>query len=105
MERKDQIFEAGQKYSNAMDEFQRYHTYPREAFIDGAKWADEHPDTDNIEAILAYTFKGLGWLAENVEFDMGTMGERALAYTHTLQLICNQAIMELRNPKPKKIKL
>ena len=65
------------------------------AFIDGAKWADEHPNTDDIEIVLAYTFKGLGWLAENVEFDMGTMGERALACTETLQLLCNQAIMEL----------
>lgn len=72
-------------------------------FIDGAEWADEHPNTDDIETVLAYTYKGLGWLAENVEFDMGTMGERALACTETLQLICNQAIAELRNPK--KIKL
>lgn len=105
MERKNQICEAGQQYLDSMDEFQRYHTYPREAFIDGAKWADEHPNTEDIETILAYTFKGLGWLAENVEFDMGTMGERALACTETLQMICNQAIMEMRNPKPKKIKL
>jgi hypothetical protein len=105
MERKDQIFDAGQEYSDSMDEFQRYHTYPRDAFIDGAKWADKHPNTDDIETVLAYTYKGLGWLAKNVEFDMGTMGERALACTDTLQLICNQAIMELRNPKPKKIKL
>lgn len=105
MERKDQIFEAGQQYSNLMDEFQRYHTYPKDAFIDGAKWADSHPNTEDIETVLAYTYKGLGWLAENVEFDMGTMGERALACTETLQLICNQVIMELRNPKPKKIKL
>jgi hypothetical protein len=71
--------------------------------IIGANWADKHPNTDDIETILAYTYKGLGWLAENVEFDMGTMGERALACTQTLQLICNQAIMEMR--KPKKIKL
>lgn len=105
MERKDQIFEAGKKYSDAMDEFQRYHTYPKEAFIDGAKWADEHPNTEDIETVLAYTYKGLGWLAENVEVDMGTMSSRALAHIETLQLICNQAIMELRNPKPKKIKL
>lgn len=103
MERKNQIYKAGQQYLDSMDEFQRYHTYPREAFIDGAKWADEHPNTENIETVLAYTCKGLRWLAENVEFDMGTMGERALACTETLQLICNQAIMELR--KPKKIKL
>jgi hypothetical protein len=34
-----------------------------------------------------------------VEFDMGTMGERALACTETLQLICNDVIMELRNKK------
>ena len=54
---------------------------------------------------MAYTFKGLGWLAENVEFDMGTTGDHALAHTEILQMICNQAIMELRNPKPKKIKL
>ena len=31
-----------------MDEFQRYHTYPREAFIDGAKWSDEHPNSKNV---------------------------------------------------------
>jgi hypothetical protein len=105
MERIKQICEAGQKYLNSMDDFQSYHTYPREAFIDGAKWADAHPNTDDIETVLAYTYKGLGWLAENVEFDTDTMGDRALACTETLQLICNQAIMELRNPKPKKIKL
>lgn len=70
-------------------------------FIDGAKWADEHPNTEDIETVLAYTYKGLGWLAENVEFDMGTMGERALACTNTLQLICNQAIMELRKTTKK----
>ena len=63
--------------------------------IIGAKWADGHPNTEDIETVLAYTYKGLGWLAENMEFDMGTMGERALACTETLQLICNQAIMEL----------
>lgn len=73
------------------------------AFLDGVKWADEHPDTEDIETVLAYTYKGLGWLAENVEADMGTMGERALACTETLQLICNQAIRALREPK--KIKL
>ena len=76
-----------------------------EGIIIGAKWADEHPNTEDIETVLAYTYKGLGWLAENVEVDMGTMGERALACTETLQLMYNQAIMELRNPKPKKIKL
>jgi hypothetical protein len=43
MERKKQICEAGQQYLNSMDEFQRYHTYPKGAFIDGAKWADENP--------------------------------------------------------------
>lgn len=105
MERKNQICEAGQQYLDLMDEFQRYHTYLRDAFIDGAEWADEHPNTEDIETILAYTYKGLGWLAENVEFDMGTMAERTLACTETLQLICNHAITELRNPKPKKIKL
>ena len=74
------------------------------AFVEGANWADEHPNTEDIETVLAYTYKGLGWLAENVEFDMGTMGDRALACTETLQLICNQTIMELRKPN-KKIKL
>lgn len=99
MGRREQIFDAGQEYRDSMDEFQRYHTYPNEAFVDGAKWADEHPNTDDIETVLAYTYKGLSWLAENVEFDMGTMGERALACTETLQLICNDVIMELRNKK------
>lgn len=48
MTRKNQICEAGQQYLDSMDEFQRYHTYPREAFIDGAKWADEHPDNRKV---------------------------------------------------------
>jgi hypothetical protein len=43
MTREEQIIEAGQEYRDSMDEFQRYHTYPREAFIDGAKWADASP--------------------------------------------------------------
>ena len=43
MEREKQIYEAGQLYSDSMDEFQRYHTYPKGAFIDGANWADENP--------------------------------------------------------------
>ena len=103
MGRQKQIYDAGLEYQDSMDEFQRYHTYPKGAFIDGAKWADKHPNTEDLETVLAYTFKGLGWLAENVEYDMGTMGDRALACTETLQLICNQVIMELRNPK--KIKL
>lgn len=41
MGREKQIYDAGQLYSDSMDEFQRYHTYPKGAFIDGAKWADE----------------------------------------------------------------
>ena len=99
MGRIKQIFDAGQEYSDSMDEFQRYHTYPRDAFIDGAKWADKHPNTDDIETVLAYTFRGLGWLAENVEADMGTTRERALSCVETLQFLCNDVIMELRNKK------
>mgnify|MGYP003532339112 CR=1 FL=1 len=56
MERKNQICEAGQQYLDSMDEFQRYHTYPREAFIDGAKWSDEHPDSKHIEEYVLKTF-------------------------------------------------
>lgn len=41
MTRIDKIRQAAQNYSDSMDEFQRYHTYPRSAFIDGAKWADK----------------------------------------------------------------
>ena len=92
MERKNQICEAGQKYLDSMDEFQRYHTYPREAFIDGAKWADEHPNTENIETVLAYTYKGLGWLLENIEPDMGTTRERALGCVEVLQQLCMDVI-------------
>jgi hypothetical protein len=65
MERKNQICEAGQQYLDSMDEFQRYHTYPREAFIDGAKWADEHPDSKHtytkqqlIDMGFAFTTNG-----------------------------------------------
>ena len=99
MGRQKQIYDAGQLYSDSMDEFQRYHTYPRDAFIDGAKWADEHPNTEDIETVLAYTYKGLGWLAENIEADMGTTRERALSCAETLQFLCNDIIMELRNKK------
>lgn len=67
--------------------------------IIGAKWADEHPDTEDLEAVMAYTFKGLGWLAENIEADMGTTRERALGCIETLQFLCNDVIMELRNKK------
>lgn len=92
MTREKQIDEFA--YSQVDCEFFNKDLY--DGIIIGAKWADSHPNTEDIETVLAYTFKGLGWLAENVEFDMGTMGERALACTETLQLICNRAIMELR---------
>ena len=65
MERKEQICKAGQQYLNSMDDFQSYHTYPREAFIDGAKWADEHPNTENIETVLAYTYMGRSKIMKN----------------------------------------
>ena len=65
MERKSQICEAGQQYLDSMDEFQRYHTYPSEALIDGAKWADEHPDSKHtytkqqlIDMGFAFTTNG-----------------------------------------------
>ena len=65
MERKNQICEAGQQYLDSMDEFQRYHTYPKGAFIDGAKWADEHPDSKHtytkqqlIDMGFAFTTNG-----------------------------------------------
>lgn len=52
MTRKDKISKAAQNYSDSMDEFQRYHTHPqthpRNAFIDGAKWADDNPKEDLI---------------------------------------------------------
>ena len=48
---------------------------------------------------MAYTFRGLGWLAENIEADMGTTRERALGCIEILQFLCNDVIMELRNKK------
>lgn len=45
MERKNQIWEAGQQYLKSLDEY----TYPREAFIEGAKWADEHPNENLVD--------------------------------------------------------
>ena len=48
MDRKTQICKAGQQYLDSMDEFQRYHTYPRAAFIDGAEWSDEHPKPGTV---------------------------------------------------------
>lgn len=48
MTRINKICQAAQNYSDSMDEFQRYHTYPRSAFIDGAKWADNNPKEDLV---------------------------------------------------------
>lgn len=61
-------------------------------FIDGAKWADEHPNTEDIDVVLAYTHKGLGWLLENIEPGMGTTRERALACAEVLQQLCMDVI-------------
>ena len=41
MARINEICQAAQNYSDSMNEFERYHTYPRSAFFDGAKWADK----------------------------------------------------------------
>lgn len=95
MTREKQIDE----FANSQVDCEFFNNDLYKGIIIGAKWADEHPNIDDIETVLAYTYKGLGWLAENVEFDTGTMGERALACTETLQLICSQAIMELRKSK------
>jgi hypothetical protein len=62
------------------------------AFEAGAKWADEHPNTEDIETVLAYTYKGLGWLLENIEPDMGTTRERALGCVEVLQQLCMDVI-------------
>ncbi len=65
MERKNQIIKAGLEYQDSLDEFERYHTYPKWAFIDGAKWADEHPDSKHtytkqqlIDMGFAFTTNG-----------------------------------------------
>lgn len=100
-ERKEQMYKDWEeKISNAYDE--EIDDTCFDAFLDGVKWADEHPDTEDLEAVMAYTFRGLGWLAENVEADIGTAREMALSCIETLQFLCNDVIMELR--KPKKIK-
>lgn len=57
MGRQKQIYDAGLEYQDSMDEFQKYHTYPKGAFIDGAKWADENPkdgmvSLDKVEKYL-----------------------------------------------------
>lgn len=102
MSRDEEIKKAEIKYSDdtLFDGCDYVGQYAKqEAFIAGAKWADEHPNTEDIETVLAYTYKGLSWLAENVEFDMGTTRERALGCVETLQFLCNDVIMELRNKK------
>jgi hypothetical protein len=69
MTRKNQICEAGQQYLDSMDEFQRYHTYPREAFIDGAKWADEHPNPAMINK-QEFIAKVKRWLELETDWNM-----------------------------------
>ena len=61
MERKNQICEAGQQYLDSMDEFQRCHTYPKWAFIAGAKWADANPQFSKEKFIE----KAYEWLSGN----------------------------------------
>lgn len=97
-ERKEQMYKDWEeKISNSYDE--EFDDTCFDAFLDGVKWADEHPDTEDLEAVMAFTFRGLGWLAENIEADMGTTRERALSCVETLQFLCNDVIMELRNKK------
>ena len=97
-ERKEQMYKDwDEKISNSYDE-EIYDTC-FDTFLDGVNWADAHPDTEDLEAVMAFTFRGLGWLAENVEADMGTTRERALGCIETLQFLCNDVIMELRNKK------
>ena len=38
---KDEIYKAAKEYSDSLDEFARFHTYPREAFRAGAQWAND----------------------------------------------------------------
>ena len=38
---KDEIYKAANDYSDSLDEFARFHTYPREAFSAGAQWAKD----------------------------------------------------------------
>jgi hypothetical protein len=98
MTRKEQMYKDWEEnIANAYDEEVDDTCFS--AFLDGVKWADEHPDTEDLEAVMAYTFRGLGWLTENIEADMGTMRERALSCVETLQFLCNDVIMELRNKK------
>ena len=74
MTRKKQICEAGQQYLDSMDEFQRYHTYPREAFIDGAKWADEHPNPDTVKRLFEFALSNTNFLVadslQSVDFEV-----------------------------------
>lgn len=69
MVRKKQIYDAGQLYSDSMDEFQRYHTYPKGAFIDGAIWADKHPKSDTVNK-QEFIEKLKNWLKINTDWDM-----------------------------------
>lgn len=85
------------------EEIEQQSLLDEDAYVDNNYYAfkrdfelgDEHPNTEDIETVLAYTYKGLGWLAENVEFDIGTTGEHAIACIETLQMICNQTITKL----------
>lgn len=95
MTRNEQINE----FANSQVDCEFFNEDLYKGIIIGAKWADEHPNTEDLEAVMAYTFRGLGWLAENVEADIGTTRERALGCIETLQFLCNDVIMELRNKK------
>ena len=87
MTRKDQIFEAGQKYLDSMNEFQRYHTYPREAFIDGAKWADENPKPEMVNR-QEFIERACDYLQAVMEHDLGYYG--AIDFANTFRKVMEE---------------
>lgn len=62
MARNEQIYQAAQRYSDSMDEFQRYHTYPKEGFRAGAEWADKHPKKGVVSL-----YEVCSWLQNNID--------------------------------------
>lgn len=85
MARNEQIYQAAQRYSDSMDEFQRYHTYPRTAFIDGAEWADKHPKEGMVSLSEVCT-----WLQNNIDDYATSHGVSSDCLIHALCAVFQQ---------------
>lgn len=68
-DRKNEIWAAANEYNDKMTESEKYYSYPRGCFIDGAKWSDEHPKISKDELFATFIRKAADWIENNIPYD------------------------------------